>query len=52
MGRHLVQKDQGGYPFELPDQLGLGEDQPEQKGLLLARRAVWRGGILGAVNDY
>ncbi len=42
MGRHLVQKDERGGAFELLDQLGLGENEPDQKRLLLARGAVRR----------
>src|SRR3990170_4254055 len=52
MGRHLVQKDQGGGAFQLLDQFGLGENEPDQKRLLLARGAERRGGIFGPVNHY
>src|SRR3972149_11737494 len=52
MGRHLVQKDERGGAFQLLDQFGLGEIEPDQKRLLLARGAERRGGIFGPVNDY
>src|SRR3990170_2955681 len=36
MGRHLVQKDEGRDALKLLDQFGLGENEPDQKRLLLA----------------
>src|SRR5680860_638009 len=36
MGRHLVQKHEWGRTFKLLDQLGLGENEPDQKRLLFA----------------
>src|SRR3989337_116865 len=52
MGRHLVQKDERGGAFQLLDQFGLGENEPDQERLLLARGAERRGGIFGPVNHY
>jgi hypothetical protein len=47
MGRHLVQEDERGGALNIVNELGLGEDKPDQKRLLLSRGAVLGGRIFG-----
>src|SRR5262245_13891931 len=51
MSRDLVQKDEGGAPFERLDELGLGENEPDEEGLLLARGALRGRRLVGAMKD-
>ena len=51
MRRNFVQEHQRRDAFDLPDQLGFGEDKPDQKRLLLARGAVLGRCIFGPVTD-
>ena len=51
MGRHLVQQDQRRDAFKLLDQLGLGEDEPDEKRLLLARGALRGRRVFRPMHD-
>ena len=49
-GDFIEQKDRR-FAAAFRDQLGMGEDEPEQKRLLLAGRGLRRGHSLGAVRN-
>src|SRR5262245_33822770 len=51
MSRDLVQKDERGDPFERFDEFGLGENEPDEEGLLLARGALRGRRLVGAMKD-
>ena len=52
MGGHLVEQDERGGAFELGNQLGLGQNEPQQERLLLARGAGFGERFVGAVHHY
>ena len=50
MGRNLVEQQDRRRAAAVRHQLAMGEDQAEQKRLLLTRRAIRSGDLLGAVK--